>query len=352
MDFHLIKGMGCQHHVAHGVGTGEIFLHITQCLAADKVFQRLLQHGFRRRVQHQRRDTGKGLVPANLGGHHGQLAVTAFIHIAGIIQRHLVSGTGQGLQGGARLAERFFTLFFQQFNARLERLRLGTTALARLIGTHPTHCMVFTHQVGNHLASQFIQACFSTPAIAGHLLFQQAHKIVTAHLTVPGRLTLRFRQGGGIFMDKGNNRFALGGGEDVLTMDLAEPHRRQGAVAAAHNQDEIITGFDQLLDHRQQGIAVRRRTIQAGRNQPVLQHGQYQCLARALHIRERGADKDLIAFVGCRAHPDQNLFLCYSGPPGRACGGLLKRLNALITSQPADPKAGSGHDMGHFTGSC
>ena len=212
--------------------------------------------------------------------------------------------------------------------------------------------MVLTHQVGNDLGSQLVQARFSAPAVAGHLLFQQAHKIVTAHLTVPGRLALCFRQRRGIFVDKGDNRFALGGGENVLAMDLAKPHRRQGAVTTAHNQDEIVTGFDQFLDHRQQGIAVRRRTIQAGRNQPVLQHGQHQCLARSLHIGKRGADKDLIAFVGCRAHPDRDLFLCDSGPPGRACGGLLKRLTALITSQPADPKAEPGCDMGHFIGSC
>ena len=160
---------------------------------------------------------------------------------------------------------------------------------------------MLTHQVGNHLVCQFRQAVFRGPAETRHLFFQQADKIIAAYLTITGRLLLIGRQHGRIIMNKGNNGFALGGSKNVFAVQLAEPHGRQGAVAPPHDQDKIIAGFDQLLDHRQQGIAICSGTVQAGGYHAVLNHRQHQCLARALHIGKGGTDKDLVAFRRC--HP-------------------------------------------------
>ena len=146
-------------------------------------------------------------------------------------------------------------------------------------------------------------------------------------------------------MNKRDDRFAFSRGENVLAMYLTQAHRRERSVTTSHNQNEIITAINQRLDDRQQRITFCSSTVQSGGNQATSQHGRHQRLARSPHIGKRGADKGLIAFVGCRAHPDHDLILCNSGPLGSVGGWLLKRLTAPITSQPGSLKAQHTPDM-------
>ena len=83
---------------------------------------------------------------------------------------------------------------------------------------------MFPHQIGDHLVGQLCQTALRGPAKAGHFLFQQAHKIIPAHLAIAGGFLLVSGQHGRVIMDKGDNGFALGGGKDIFAVQLTEAH--------------------------------------------------------------------------------------------------------------------------------
>ena len=84
---------------------------------------------------------------------------------------------------------------------------------------------MLAHHVRHHLGHLLAQLTLVAPAEGQGLVLQQPREIIAPHLPFTGRLAGLGGQAERLVVDKGDDRFALGGGKNIFTVGVAEPQR-------------------------------------------------------------------------------------------------------------------------------
>ena len=84
---------------------------------------------------------------------------------------------------------------------------------------------MLAHHIGHHLGHLLAQLALVAPAERQGFVLQQPGEIIAPHLPFTAVLAGLGGQAERLVVNKGDDRFALGGGENVFTVGIAEPQR-------------------------------------------------------------------------------------------------------------------------------
>ena len=125
----------------------------------------------------------------------------------------------------ALAAQPFLAFFLQLGDAAAQTFRFTVGAFVDAARLHPAGGGVLAHHVGHHLGDPLAQLALIAPAEGQGFVLQQPGEIIAAHLPFAAVLAGLRGQIERLIMDKGDDRLALGGGENVFTVGIAEPQR-------------------------------------------------------------------------------------------------------------------------------